>query len=224
MILCGAMSSDIARADLLFDNLSSPLGFFNSGNQQVGDQIVLAGGVGANLTSFKFEYYGSNFLGGEQAQVILYKNDGATVSGYAAPGTQIWDSGLFSVPDTFNATLQTNALVTFDLTSEPGGGVNVPSEFTWSITFSGIGLNQSAGTILSSSGPTSGLDYNDYWLNTGSLVSPNWQLQTGTSYGIDFLAQFSGIPVPEPSICSLLGFGGLVGMLKFVSKRRSTRH
>ena len=213
VILALGVLSHGARGSVLFDNLNTPLGFFNPGTNQVGDQVVLAGG-GAAITSFKFEYFGSNILGGAQAQVFFYANDGSLVSGYASPGTQIWSSGAFTIPDTFNATLMTNALVSFDLSSAP---VTVPADFTWAVVFTGVGAGQSAGTILSSAAPTTGSDYNDYWLNTGTVATPNWQLMTNATYNIDFLAQFSS--VPEPASFNLLAVGGLIGLAVMLFKR-----
>ena len=221
MLVLAAFTQVGARGAVVFDNLNTPVGFFNSGAYQVGDEIVLAGGAGT-ITSFAFEFFGSNFLGGEQAQIIFYANDSLSLSaGYPKPGSVLWDSGVFSVPDTFNAFLQTNALVTFDLTGEPGGGVSVPGDFTWSMIFTGIGAGSAAGTILSSAAPTTGLDYNDYWLNTGTLATPNWQLQTNATYNIDFLAQVT--VVPEPSAFSLMGVFGLIGLMGLVFRRLRVR-
>ncbi len=215
-----AVLAQVVHADLLFNNLNTPLGFFNPGTSEVGDEIVLAGGLGATVTSFQFEYFGSNFISSaEKAEVYFYQNNGAPSAGYASPGTLLWDSGAFSIPDTFNATLMTNALVSFNA-SDLGGGVAVPGDFTWAVVFTGIGTGESAGTILSSAAPTTGSDYGDYWLNTGSVAVPNWQLMTGTAYNISFLAQVSD--VPEPASFKLFG-AGLIGLTCLIFKRRLLR-
>jgi hypothetical protein len=221
-ILAVGAFSQIVHADVLFDNLATPLGFFNSGASEVGDEIVFAGGSGATITSFKFEYFGSNFVSGtEQAEVLFYANDSSSLSaGYPKPNSVLWDSGPFSIPDTFNATLETNALVTFD-TSDLGGGVAVPGDFTWAVVFTGIATNESAGPILSSTAPTTGSDYNDYWLNTGTVDSPNWQLETNATLNIDFVAQVSD--VPEPPAFSLFGIGSLIGLIGLAFKRLLVR-
>jgi hypothetical protein len=221
-ILGVAVFSQIVHGGVLFDNLNTPLGLFNSGTSEVGDEIVLAGG-GATITSFKFEYFGSNFVSGaEQANVFLYKNDGSPSAGYASPNTVLWSSGFFSIPDTFNPILETNALVTFSATGGPNdlpaGGLTVPGDFTWAVVFTNIGPGESAGPILSSAAPATGSDYNDYWLNTGTVGSPVWQLMTNATYNIDFLAQVSDA-VPEPPTFSFLTVGGLIGLMGLAGRR-----
>jgi hypothetical protein len=204
---------------VLFDNLDTPLGLFNtSSGQQVGDEIVLAGGA-ATITGFSFEYFGSNFVShAEQAEIFFYKNDGSPSAGYASPKTLLWDSGVFSITETVNASSPPgtyyNALASFDA-ADLGGGVAVPGDFTWAVVFTGIGAGESAGTILSSAVPGIGSDYNDYWLNTGTVGSPNWQLMVSAPQTIDFLAQVS---TPEPSSFTLFG-AGLFGLAGFSFKR-----
>jgi len=204
---------------VLFDNLGTPLGLFStSSGQQVGDEIVLAGGA-ATVMGFSFEYFGSNFSSGESVQVSFYKNDGSPSAGYASPGTLLWTSPSVSIPETVNASSPPgtvyNSLITFDST-DLGGGVLVPGDFTWTAVFTGIGPGESAGPILSSSPPTTGLDYNDYWLNTGTVGSPNWVLMTSAPQNIDFLAQVNS--VPEPSTLALFG-AGLIGLAGLSFKR-----
>jgi len=205
---------------VLFDNLSTPLGLFTtSSGQQVGDEIVLAGGA-ATVMGFSFEYFGSNFSSGESVQVSFYKNDGALSAGYASPNTLLWTSPSVSIPGTFDASSPPgtiyNNLVTFDAT-DLGGGVLVPGDFTWAVVFTGIGAGESAGPILSSAPPATGLDYNDYWLNTGTVGSPNWVLMTSAPQNIDFLAQVNS--VPEPSALALFG-AGVTGLACLGFKRR----
>lgn len=219
-LLVLVISTFSIKAEILFNNLGTPIGMFNSGAGvgvagQIGDEVILSSPLGATLTSFSFEYYGSNFVtSAEQARVLLYKNDGAAVpSGQASPGTVIWDSGFFNIVDTFNETLGTNALVTIG-TDDLGGGLLVPSHFTWSVVFTGLGAGSSAGLIFSTAAPAIGFGYNDYWVNTGTIEAPNWVLQVNSGYNVDFLSQFNGVQVvPEPTVPTLL----LLGMLMIVA-------
>jgi len=201
----------VAHADIVFSNLNQPSGLFNSGastnggTAQIGDEVILAGGQSGIVTNFSFEFYGSNFVGSAQsARVLFYANDGsASPAGPLNPQSILWDSGTFTIPDTFNPTYGTNCLVSFDL----GAGVSVPGDFTWSVVFSGIGTSESAGLVFSTGAPTVGSGYNDYWVNTGTVISPSWSLQVNPSYSVDFLAQISTVPEPSTGLMLFSGLG-----------------
>ena len=170
--------SQAGHGAVLFDNLSTPLGLFTtSSGQQVGDEIVLVGGA-ATVMGFSFEYFGSNFSSGESVQVSFYKNDGACRPAMPAPTRSCGPVPPFPFP-------------------EPSMPVPRPEQFIiiWSLLIRRIGRRRAVPgdfqpgrrcsralepgnrlvRILSSGPPTTGLDYNDYWLNTGTVGSPNWQ-------------------------------------------------
>lgn len=149
--------------------------------EEVGDEVLLDNtyfnGNYYLLDYFSFTYWGQNFSGDEQMNVKFYKNDGAN----GAPGTQIWESGLFSIPAT------PKSQVIFD------GGLGVTlnqRNFTWAVTFNGLTSGESAGLWIFSP-PTVGQNYTDYWYNDGS----GWQLRAGTQ-AIDFEAKFGALAVP----------------------------
>jgi hypothetical protein len=188
-----------------------------AGNE-VGDQIILEG-TARELIEFTFEYWGSTtgdtcFEVDVEGRVRFYLNDGAPVDevpGSARPNTVFYDSGSFLVDPTPRATLIfTNFLIgaTVPLTTE------LPDSFTWSIEFSGLGVEESAGVTIYTP-PTIGNNFTDYWVNDGS----SWSLQTN-SFPVDFAARF--IAVPEPSSFVLLGVGlGLAGLFSVVRRRVS---
>jgi hypothetical protein len=86
----------------------------------------------------------------------------------------------------------------------------VVSNFTWSVQFTSLGLNDMVGVDLYSP-PVVGQDYADYWENTVM----GWTLKTN-SVAMDFAARLDA--VPEPSAVLLAALGGL-GLLTFLRRR-----
>lgn len=221
-ILCFGLTSPLTAATI-FDNSHNDLSTrFNPGGLEVGDEILLAG-TERYLTTFSFEYWGTasgaSFAGDVQARVRFYQNNGALVSGYAAPGTApFFDSGWLSfrqlgIGPTARNTLVFNAGVDF-----PIAGLLMPvtSNMTWSIQFQGMGLGDAVGVDLYAP-PTVGGDYADYWQNNGA---GSWSLLTNT-VPVDFAAVMQANLVPEPStlVLSILGGLGLLIVARRVRER-----
>lgn len=191
---------------LVFSDTNTDLGVeFNPGTSQVGNQLVLAG-TARDVVGFNFQYYAQNglFDSGEMAEIQFYANNGPLypgVGGSASPGTLLYDSGLFSIAlgPTTGSTLIFNQA---DLL----GGVVVPDQFTWTITFSGLTGGETAGVELYSP-PTVGSAYNDMW----ELVGSTWTLETNADYPLNFGAQVIA-ETPEPSSYMLLGLAGALGL------------
>jgi hypothetical protein len=82
--------------------------------------------------------------GHEMADLRFYRNDGINVppSYNTAPGTIIFDSGQFPIGGFTQASL-----VTFRQ-EDLFGGVVVPQNFTWTVTFTGLSPNENAGLGL----------------------------------------------------------------------------
>jgi hypothetical protein len=194
----------VVHGGILYSNLNTPAGFFNSEGHEIGDQIILADtGLGAIITDFSFEFYATNVNPLAQFTISLYANDG--VGG--VPSTSLWtDTTTFGNNSDYSQGI---------LASYSDLDIAVPHSFTWAIDFSNVGGG--AGLILSTSvGPTVGGNYTDYWLNNGGV----WQLNYIEGSDVSFLAAFSGTSVPEPTSMALMGLGSL-GL--FLLKRRSAR-
>jgi hypothetical protein len=85
---------------------------------------------------------------------------------------------------------------------------------TWSVKFTGLGLDDSVGVDIYSP-PVVGTDYPDYWQNDGT----GWTLLTN-SVPMDFGARFyAESTVPEPSTVTLSILGGL-GILTLARRLR----
>lgn len=198
----------VIHGGVLYSNMNTPAGFFNSEGHEIGDQIILADtGFGAIITDFSFEFYAADVDPLAQYTISLYANDG--VGG--APSTSLWtDTYAFGNSTDFSQGIVVNYS---DL------NITVPHSFTWAIDFANLGEAGNAGLILSASGPAVGGNYTDYWLNEDGT----WKLNVNNpndGSAVDFLASFSGSPVPEPTSMALMGVGSL-GL--FLLKRRSAR-
>ena len=98
------------RAAIIFNNSTNDLVTrFDPSTSEVGDEIIL-GGPERYLTSFSFEFWGTNstgspsFAGSVQARVRFYQNNGLLFNGYPTPGTNFYDSSWFSVAETPRST------------------------------------------------------------------------------------------------------------------------
>ena len=176
-----------ASADLVYDNTTNytvslrfdPLG------HEIGDEIILAGSARL-VTNFAFQYFGENFSGNELARLRFYKNDGPVgTQGAPEPGTVLYDSGFFSIGATPGAVLIFDAL-----------NVTVPTDFTWSIFFSGIENGEKAGVQIFSP-PDIGNGFADYWDHTPT----GWKLKTFGQTNVDFAARIEASPSAVTSAC-----------------------
>jgi len=180
---------------------------FNNGNGQEGNQIILAGSAAYDLItsfSFQFDYTGSLASPDASAEVLFYANDGASYNGYPSPGTVLFDSGTFPIGG--YTTGSTENFYTADL----GGGVVVPQDFTWTVTFSGLQAGENAGLAVYYP-PTVG---SDALPNGDAWVDPGGGLEPGNDSGnpLEFGAVFNGTAmVPEPSCLRLFALTVLAG-------------
>ena len=150
---------------------------FNPGPVEVGNEIILAGSA-RYASVFSFEFWGFStagyvFEGDVQARVRFYGNDGPPgSSGYATPGTVIFDSGPFPIPAT-PAGRATLIFDEFQIEAVVPLKTPLPNSFTWTVQFSGLSTNDSAGVDLYAP-PVIGNTYVDYWERETS----QWALKT----------------------------------------------
>jgi hypothetical protein len=175
-----AVADGTASPVLYSDTNTFQNAYFTNGNHTEGNEVVLAGQASIDLiTNFTFQYdftgpggiTTGTSIGGETADLRFYANYGSPVIGYDTPGTLLYDSGSFSLGNSYTS----GQTVTFNQATLDGGIV-VPQDFTWTVTFSGLGSGESAGLALYSP-PTIGANYNDAWINDGS----GWLLDVSTS-------------------------------------------
>jgi hypothetical protein len=164
----------------VYDNSVNDLLYrFDPGLLEVGNEIILAG-TARYASVFSFEFWGFStagyvFEGDVQARVRFYKNDGPLCqSGYASPGTVMFDSGNFPIPAT-PAGRATLIFDEFQMESAVALRVPLPNTFTWTVQFSGLTTNDSAGVDLYAP-PVIGNTYNDYW----EQETNRWALKTNT--------------------------------------------
>ena len=214
-----AIPFNSGAAEIVYDNSTTDLNFnLDPSTAEVGDEIFLDG-TSRWLSEFTFEYWGEAdnaeaFDGNVQARIRFYLNDGPAlpeVAGAFLPGTVIYDTGSFAIDPTTRATLTFTDFVTGTVVPLSGP---LPDRFTWSISFDGFGLNDSAGVTIYSP-PTVGNSFADYWVNEGT----GWTLQTNV-VAMDFASRFTAELIPEPSAI-LLGLCG--GLLVFAVRSHRRR-
>lgn len=206
LVTCSFAVSQRASAVVVYSNTNTDLGInFGPGTFEVGDEILLGAG-GRTITNFTFQYYGSNTTTVSADLRFYQMNGGAAPQGSQKPGTVLFDSGSFLLP-AGTALNGYRATMIFDIPS-----IVVPTDFTWSIQFSGITANQLAELPLYSP-PTIGQNYDDYWENTGA---GGWKLKTaGGAPPINFAAIVDVQAVPEPSTMALGALGlGAFGLMR----------
>lgn len=157
-----------------------------TGTNEIGDEIVLEG-TARQITRFQFEYFGENrtthgdFEGPVTGRVRFYANDGQPFNGYPTPGTILYDSGAFPVPATARSTL---IIEDFQLDAAVPLTGDVPGTFTWTVQFSGLGANDTAGVDLYSPAVV-GLTYPDFWQRSET----GWQLKQDDTVPVNFAAR-----------------------------------
>jgi hypothetical protein len=176
---------DVGLASPVYDNSANDLFTrFEVGGMEVGDEISLASPAN-RVTRFSFEYWGLGggpagaFNGGVQVILRFYKNDGPLLTNVAfsarVPQTLIFKSKPFPISATDRSVLVyteeadfTNSAAADVLLTGP-----LPSSFTWTVQFIGLGAGDTAGLDLYSP-PTIGSSFPDYWEFNGS----EWELLT----------------------------------------------
>jgi hypothetical protein len=196
VVWAGCVSPLLADSWIYDNSVNDLVTRFEPGALEVGDQIVFFGPE-RYLTQFNFEYWGANtthpasFSGAVEARVRFYENNGPLFKGYAAPGTNFYDSDWFAIPSpTPRSTLNFFAGLDF-----PADGLFIPvDEMTWSVQFRGMGAGDSVGVDLYSP-PVIGWGYPDYWEKDGG-----WALLTN-SVPMDFAARLFAVsgPVVNPN-------------------------
>ncbi len=182
-LLNGVLGDDVVTLSTpIYDNSVSDLfSRFDLEGLEIGDEITLAGPAN-RVSKFSFEYWAQGpGVNAGNVQVVLrfYKNDGAVVPGVTPearrPGTVVFKSKPFPITPTDRSVLVyteqgdfTNAAAADVLLTEM-----LPTNFTWSVQFIGLGAGDSAGLDLYSP-PAIGSSYPDYWEFDGN----NWSLLT----------------------------------------------
>jgi uncharacterized repeat protein (TIGR01451 family) len=177
---------------LVYDNSTNDLRTrFDAGTNEVGNEIILAG-TERYLMGFSYEFWSTNVTGSPlfegtnvTARLRFYANDGPDFNGYPTPGTVLYDSGEFwlEMGTTPRATLIYDEFDLWLYALYPLMDA-LPTNFTWTVQFSGLGTNDRAGVDLYSP-PVIGQSYGDFWLRTNG----GWQLRTDPAVEMDMAAR-----------------------------------
>jgi len=187
-----AQDPEAAQA-LVYDNWTNNLSqALDPGQTEVGNQITLADSQ-RYPSLLSLEYWGTNatqqsFAGTVTARVRFYSNDGpALLTGPATPGTIFYDSGPLGISATNQGAL---LIQDFELSAAVPLSGPLPSNFTWTVAFSGLGSNDAAGLSLYGP-PVVGQAMGGYW----ALGTNGWTLegQPSESFGAQLAALSSGV-------------------------------
>jgi hypothetical protein len=163
-----------------------------------GNEVILAGTLrDVDFFSAQFDLGGPGGgpVGGESVQLTFYKNNGPLVSGYASPGTVLFQSSVFTLASLGLSGYTMGSTVVFNA-ADLDGGVVVPTDFTWALSFSDIPTTETAGLALYNP-PSVGTNYEDAWVNTGS----GWALDktvTPPNPPLEFGSQIKAVPDSGP--------------------------
>ncbi|MGO8926602.1 MAG: PEP-CTERM sorting domain-containing protein [Limisphaerales bacterium] len=202
----------LSAQTVIFNNSSNSLqSTFYPGTTQVGNEILLAPGTPRFLTTFSFEYYGTNtasstsFAGPVTAEVRFYENNGApSASGALSPGTMFYDE-TFTFASVGATPGQHTLVFSGAADGLGGGGLLIPTDdMTWTVQFTGMGATDSVGVDLYYPA-TVGQTYGDYWVYEGN----SWLLETNSLVPQSSFGAYLSATVPEPSTLSLSLLGGL---------------
>ncbi len=177
---------------LVYDNsVNDLLTRFETGTNELGNEILLAGDE-RYLQGFSYEFWTTNLTGSSSfegtnvtVRLRFYANDGTNFNGYPTPGTLLYDSGEFwlGTGTTPRATVVYDEFDLWLYALYPLMDL-LPSSFTWTVQFSGLGAHDRAGVDLYSP-PVVGQSYGDFWLRTDS----SWELRTLVGLAADIAAR-----------------------------------
>jgi len=194
-----------ATEALVYDNWTNNLQQqFDPGQSEVGNQVTLAG-TETYPSRFTIEYWGTNaaqsdFAGRVTARIRFYKNDGVPTNN-PGPGTMIFDSGSIGVQATNNGIL---SIQNFQLDAALPLVGSLPSNFTWTVTFSGLGTQDAAGLVFYGP-PVSGESAPGFW----QFGTNGWTLagQAGQAFGAQLAALSGGVNLTVSSTVTNQGCG-----------------
>lgn len=186
-------ATDACRfSTVVYDNsVNDLLTRFDPGTNEVGNEIILADAA-RYLTEFSFEFWstnesGASTLAGTNVTVRLrfYANDGTNFNGYATPDTLLYDSGEFWLgPGTTPRSVLVYNELDFGVYAVYPLVTALPTNFTWTVQFSGLGETDRVGVDLFSPA-VNGQSYGDYWWRTNG---GGWELRAGETLEMDFAA------------------------------------
>lgn len=202
--LCWAASSVMAQgvSQVVYQHSGSGNFSYTTG-AEYGDEVVIPAhsmsGVQWVITGFSFEYSANYALAGGLT-FRIYEQNGAPISGFASPGTEIYETTV----DINNGGGLVDINFTYDATNI------LPNRLTYTVQFAGLLPGNNAGLIIPGGTPVVGSSGNDFWEKTGPGAN-DWALKTFTvgSPSANFVATITA--VPEPSTVAMMVAGaGLV--------------
>src|SRR6185295_1258751 len=166
---------------VVYDNTApaNDLNQYYGSTFEFGDQVNLAG---SERTVTDFSFYArlnASTLASQSLVFRFYSNNGGT---NGAPGTLL-----------FTSDPQTMALGSQTFTVS-GLSITVPNSFTWTVTFSNLGVGDDAGLLLYNP-PITGSSLNDFWQKDAGGAWALMQVNGGATPA-NFGARITAVPEP----------------------------
>jgi hypothetical protein len=195
------LAAAAAKAQVVFDNTSTPTGGITFASQIMGNEVQIAGPASVTLLEIGVSSQGFAATA-STIQAFLFANDGAG----GAPGTQLWAS-----PIQTNVSLSgANELIAFSVPNIP-----VPSAFIWAVEIGSA--DPVAAGVPGFDPPTVGSV-----LHSWSGTPGSWNSLDAVGRPSHFMARITAaaVAVPEPGTIAVAG-AAVVPALILLRRRRA---
>ena len=178
---------------VVYDNPRGAKGDIQFASGEIGDEFTLDGSQ-RMINQIQFEYYAAlnPFESGQKGVLRFYANNGVVTGegGPKKPGDLLFESDAFSLRAGYNMVTVSDLRVRV-----PGEVTSV----TWAFEFTGL-TNIGKVGLLRHDEPAKGASAGTFWLNAGTEIASEWQLQNPADGRGNFSARIAAQTPPPVSL------------------------